>query len=53
VIYGGSINTSNAASILALPEVDGLFVGRAALDPEAFASIARTQIGERHHEEKR
>ena len=44
VIYGGSINTSNAASILALPEVDGLFVGRAALDPEAFGSIARTPI---------
>lgn len=52
VIYGGSIDTSNAASILALPEVNGLFVGRAALDPETFASIARTPIAGLSHEEK-
>ena len=44
VIYGGSIDPSNAASTLALAEVDGLFVGRAALDPVAFGSIARTPI---------
>jgi triosephosphate isomerase (TIM) len=47
VIYGGSIDTSNAASILALEEVDGLFVGRAALDAEAFGTIARTPIQEK------
>jgi len=41
VIYGGSINPGNAAEILAIPGVDGLFVGRAALDPDAFAAIAR------------
>jgi triosephosphate isomerase len=41
VIYGGSVDLSNAACLLGLPSVDGLFVGRAALDPVTFASIAR------------
>jgi triosephosphate isomerase len=44
VIYGGSIDLGNAASILATPGVDGLFVGRAALDPGTFAAIARAGI---------
>jgi triosephosphate isomerase len=45
VIYGGSIDADNARGILGTPGVDGLFVGRAALDPRVFASIARTSIG--------
>lgn len=40
VLYGGSVNTGNARGLLAVSEVDGLFVGRAALDPEAFVAIA-------------
>jgi triosephosphate isomerase len=40
IIYGGSIDTANAGAILGTPGVDGLFVGRAALDPHAFAEIA-------------
>jgi triosephosphate isomerase len=44
VIYGGSVDVANAASIACLPGVDGLFVGRAALDPEAFARIARVPL---------
>ena len=40
VLYGGSVDRSNAADLLAVPHVDGLFVGRAALDPEAFVAIA-------------
>ena len=44
VIYGGSIDPGNAAEILATPGVEGLFVGRAALDPEAFAAIARAGL---------
>jgi triosephosphate isomerase len=44
VIYGGSIDADNARGILGTPGVDGLFVGRAALDPRAFASIARTAV---------
>ena len=40
VIYGGSVDESTAAAILAQDGVDGLFVGRAALDPARFAAIA-------------
>ena len=39
VIYGGSVDPSTAAAILAEDGVDGLFIGRAALDPAAFAEI--------------
>jgi triosephosphate isomerase len=39
VIYGGSVDPRGAPAILATPGVDGLFVGRAALDPRMFASI--------------
>lgn len=40
VLYGGSVDTENARAIVSLPGVDGLFVGRAALDPAAFVRIA-------------
>jgi triosephosphate isomerase len=42
VIYGGSVDLTNAGSLLNLADVDGLFVGRAALDPIVFGSIAGT-----------
>lgn len=42
ILYGGSVNASNAAALLAAPEVDGLLVGGASLDPEGWARIART-----------
>ena len=38
--YGGSVKAANAASLLAEPDVDGLLVGGASLDPERFAQIA-------------
>ncbi|MFI5254180.1 MAG: triose-phosphate isomerase family protein [Candidatus Limnocylindrales bacterium] len=40
IIYGGSVNLSDVGSLLREADVDGLFVGRAALDPERFAAIA-------------
>jgi triosephosphate isomerase len=40
VIYGGSVDPSTAGPILAQEGVDGLFVGRAGLDPKGFAAIA-------------
>ena len=40
VVYGGSVDLESAAVLLAEPGVDGLFVGRAALDPSVFAAIA-------------
>ena len=42
ILYGGSVNRGNAAQLLAAPEVDGLLVGGASLDPEAWSSIVRT-----------
>jgi triosephosphate isomerase len=44
VLYGGSVDESNAAGLLATPGVHGLFVGRAALDPRRFAAIAAMPI---------
>jgi triosephosphate isomerase len=44
VIYGGSVDETNAADLLATPGVAGLFVGRAALDPTRFAAIAASPI---------
>jgi triosephosphate isomerase len=39
VLYGGSCKPSNAAELLALPDVDGALVGGASLDPSDFAAI--------------
>ena len=44
VLYGGSVDASNAEAIADLAPVDGLFVGRAALDPNTFVSIAGIDI---------
>jgi triosephosphate isomerase len=41
VLYGGSVTGSAALSILEA-DVDGLFIGRAALDPAAFIDIVRS-----------
>ena len=47
ILYGGSVDPGNAGAIAALEHVDGLFVGRAALDPDAFVKIAGVPAGER------
>ena len=39
VLYGGSVKPSNAASLLALKNVDGLLVGGASLEAESFLQI--------------
>lgn len=39
ILYGGSVNLQNASELMVLPEVDGLFVGRAALDADSFARL--------------
>jgi triosephosphate isomerase len=43
LLYGGSVDSTTAAETLSAPAVDGLFVGRSALNPNEFARIA--QIG--------
>ena len=40
ILYGGSVNSTNAAAILALDDVDGALVGGASLDADSFWAIA-------------
>jgi triosephosphate isomerase len=42
VLYGGSVNLKNSAALLAEREVDGVLVGGASLDPEAWAQLVQT-----------
>jgi triosephosphate isomerase len=39
ILYGGSVKPDNAASLCALPDIDGALVGGASLDPASFAQI--------------
>lgn len=39
VLYGGSVKPSNAAELLARPDIDGALVGGAALDVDDFSHI--------------
>jgi triosephosphate isomerase (TIM) len=41
VLYGGSVKSSNAAGIMAKPDVDGALIGGAALDADEFVKIVR------------
>jgi triosephosphate isomerase len=45
ILYGGSVNASNAASLLSAPEVDGLLVGGASVEASSWLAIARSVIG--------
>jgi triosephosphate isomerase len=42
ILYGGSVNSGNAKSLLAARDVDGLLVGGASLDVEGWAAICDT-----------
>ncbi|BCZ18997.1 Triosephosphate isomerase TpiA [Helicobacter sp. NHP19-012] len=41
VVYGGSVQASNAEAILSLPEVDGVLIGKACLDPQVLLDIIK------------
>ncbi|MFZ4666790.1 MAG: triose-phosphate isomerase [Prochlorotrichaceae cyanobacterium] len=45
--YGGSVKPNNIDEIMAQPEIDGVLVGGASLDPEGFARIVNYRIEER------
>ena len=45
ILYGGSVKPSNAAALLALPEVGGALVGGASLVAADFLAIARAAAG--------
>ncbi len=40
ILYGGSVKPGNARSLMSAPDVDGVLVGGASLDPQVFALIA-------------
>jgi triosephosphate isomerase (TIM) len=48
ILYGGSVTGTNAATILALENVDGALVGGASLTAEKFVPIiaAAAEVGE-------
>jgi triosephosphate isomerase (TIM) len=39
VLYGGSVNLGNVASLVAEPEIDGVLVGGASMEPEGWAKL--------------
>jgi triosephosphate isomerase len=47
VLYGGSVDIDSATRLAGEPGVDGLFVGRYALDPGRFARIVTTVLAGR------
>ena len=42
VLYGGSVSLKNIAALLAEPELDGVLVGGASLDPATWAELVQT-----------
>ena len=42
--YGGSVKAGNIAEIMAQPDIDGVLVGGASLDPDEFARIIRFRL---------
>jgi triosephosphate isomerase len=41
VLYGGSVKPGNAAELVAEPEIDGVLVGGASLEPDSWLAIVR------------
>lgn len=39
ILYGGSVNRGNAAELLCIPGIGGLFIGRAAWDLHGYLTI--------------
>ena len=39
IVYGGSVKPDNAASLFAMPDIDGGLIGGAALKAEDFKAI--------------
>lgn len=44
ILYGGSVNAGNVAALLAEPEIDGVLVGGASLDPEGWAALVSGRV---------
>ena len=48
ILYGGSVSADNAAELAMEPEVDGLFIGRAAWTAPGLAGIVTDVLAARH-----
>jgi triosephosphate isomerase len=42
ILYGGSVTSENTAEILLQPEINGILVGKASLDPDEFFKILKS-----------
>jgi triosephosphate isomerase len=45
ILYGGSVKPDNARELMSQPDVDGVLVGGASLDPSSFLAIAAASKG--------
>ncbi|MFL5403784.1 MAG: triose-phosphate isomerase [Gemmatimonadales bacterium] len=45
ILYGGSVNPSNVAFLLTRPQIDGVLVGGASLDPAGWADVVEKGSG--------
>lgn len=43
ILYGGSVKPHNQAELMAMPNIDGVLVGDASLDPEIFLQLVNYQ----------
>jgi triosephosphate isomerase len=41
ILYGGSVNGASIDALMAEPDIDGVLVGGASLQPDEFARIVR------------
>jgi triosephosphate isomerase len=39
ILYGGSVKPANVKELMAKPDLDGVLVGGASLDPESFSRL--------------
>jgi triosephosphate isomerase len=50
IVYGGSVTRDNSLAFAYQPEIDGLFIGRGALEVDSFAGIVQTFAAARSKE---
>jgi len=41
ILYGGSVKPDNIDVLMAQPDIDGVLVGGASLDPQSFSRIVK------------
>ncbi|EIK77564.1 MULTISPECIES: triose-phosphate isomerase [Gardnerella] len=52
ILYGGSVTSSNASSLIAEPDVDGFLIGGASLDAQELANIVQLTAAQTRLETK-